>query len=97
MSSLRDSSARRKTYKYCVKIATRLNLKKNELKGKRVQITFKNKDAQKVQINLEEEEIQVLVEYALVSLVRQGLISMDQFSAQKDFLASLDPNHMPEA
>lgn len=62
-----------------------------------MQIKFKNKDAQEVQINLQEEEVQVLVEYALVNLVRKGIISMDIIDTQRDFLASLDPNHMPEA
>lgn len=62
-----------------------------------MQITFKNKDAQKVQIDLQEEEVQVLVEYALVDLVRKGLISHEGLNPQQDFLASLDPNHMPEA
>ena len=62
-----------------------------------MEVKFKTNEAKEITLSLSEEETQVLVKYAIVSLIRQGVISFAESGIDTEYLANVATEQMGQA
>ena len=65
-----------------------------------MQIKFTDKNNKEFSINLEDEEVQYFVEYAMTDLLRKGVLSIEEPTKEEhqlNYLKNCDVNRLPTA